>query len=83
MFKGLDKNVTTIGFPTLLLVREDISDDVVYIILKTMVQNKEKFQAAYKSFKAFDPKTAWEPEKIGGIPLHPGADRFYKEMGWK
>ncbi len=83
MFKGLDKNVTTIGFPTLLLVREDISDDVVYIILKTMVQNKEEFRAVYKSFKAFDPKTAWEPEKIGGIPLHPGADRFYKEMGWK
>ncbi len=83
MFTGLQKDVVTIGFPTCLLVREDISSEVVYTLLKAMVQNKEKIQAAYKSFKAFDPKTAWKPEKVGGVPLHPGAEKYYKEMGWK
>lgn len=83
MFKGLKMDVVTIGFPTCLLVREDISPDVTYTLLKAIVQNREKIQAAYKSFKAFDPKTAWKPEKVGGVPLHPGAEKFYKERGWK
>jgi hypothetical protein len=83
MFKGLEKNVVTIGFPTCLLVREDISSEVVYTLVKAIVENKEKIQSAYKSFKAFDPKTAWKPEKLGGVPLHPGAEKYYKERGWK
>jgi TRAP transporter TAXI family solute receptor len=83
MFSGQQKDVITIGFPTCLLAREDIPADVVYTILKSIVQNKEKIGAAYKAFEAFDPKTAWKPEKVGGVPLHPGAERFYSEMGWK
>jgi TRAP transporter TAXI family solute receptor len=83
MFKGLEKDVVTIGFPTCLLVREDISPEVVYTLVKAIVENKEKIQSAYKSFKAFDPKTAWKPEKLGGVPLHPGAEKYYKERGWK
>ena len=83
MFKGLEKDVVTIGFPTCLLVREDISSEVVYTLVKAIVENKEKIQSAYKSFKAFDPKTAWKPEKLGGVPLHPGAEKYYKERGWK
>jgi TRAP transporter TAXI family solute receptor len=83
MFKGLEKDVVTIGFPTCLLVREDISSEAVYTLVKAIVENKEKIQSAYKSFKAFDPKTAWKPEKLGGVPLHPGAEKYYKERGWK
>jgi TRAP-type uncharacterized transport system substrate-binding protein len=30
---------------------------------------------------AFDPQTAWQSEKVG-IPLHPGAERAYREKGW-
>lgn len=82
MFKGQKKDVVIIGFPTCLLAREDIPSEVVYTILKSIVENKEKIQAAYKAFEAFDPKTAWKPEKVGGVPLHPGAKKFYKEMGW-
>ena len=83
MFQGLETDVLTIGFPTCLLVREDVSSEVVYTLLKAIVENKEKIQSAYKSFEAFDPKTAWKPEKVGGVPLHPGAEKYYKEMGWK
>ena len=83
MFQGQKEDVVTVGFPTCLLAREDIPADVVYTILKAIVENTEKIKAAYKAFEAFDPKTAWKPEKVGGVPLHPGAEKFYKEMGWK
>jgi len=83
MFAGQKEDVVTIGFPTCLLAREDVPDDVIYTILKAIVENKEKIQSSYGSFKAFDPKTAWMPDKLGGVPLHPGAEKFYKEKGWK
>ena len=83
MFHGQERDAVTVGFPTCVLVREDIPANVVYIITKAIAENKPKIEAAYKAFKAFDPKTAWKPEKLGGIPLHPGAEKFYKEMGWK
>jgi TRAP transporter TAXI family solute receptor len=83
MFKGQEKDVVTIGFPTCIMAREDVPAEAVYIILKSIVENKDKIQAVYAGFEAFDPKTAWKPEKVGGVPLHPGAEKFYKEMGWK
>ena len=83
MFHGQKEDVVTVGFPTCILVREDISSDVVYKVTKAIVENKDKIAAAYKAFEAFDPKTAWKPEKLGGIPLHPGAEKYYKERGWK
>ncbi|MDH4268012.1 MAG: TAXI family TRAP transporter solute-binding subunit [Deltaproteobacteria bacterium] len=83
MFSGQDKDVVTIGFPTCLLAREDLPDRVVYVVLKSIVENKDKIRAAYRAFEAFDPKTAWEPEKVGSLPLHPGAEKFYKEKGYK
>jgi len=82
MFKGQDKDTVVVGFPTVLITRDDIADDIVYAALKSIVENMEKIKAAYKAFKAFDPKTAWKSEKRGGVPLHPGAVKFYKEKGW-
>lgn len=82
MFKGQDKDVAVIGFPSLLIVREDLSDNLVYSILKAIVEGADKIKASYKAFKVFDPKTAWQPDKLGGVPLHPGAEKFYKEKGW-
>lgn len=35
----------------------------------------------HAGFAEFDPKTAWKPEEVG-IPLHPGAERVYREKGW-
>ncbi len=82
MFKGQDKDTVVIGFPTVLITRDDISDEIVYAALTAIVANTEKIKAAYKAFEAFDPKTAWTADKRGGVPLHPGAEKFYKEKGW-
>ena len=29
----------------------------------------------------FNPMTSWKPENVG-LPLHPGAERAYREKGW-
>jgi hypothetical protein len=31
--------------------------------------------------KAFNPQVGWKPENLG-LPLHPGAEKYFKEKGW-
>ncbi|MEC9345432.1 MAG: TAXI family TRAP transporter solute-binding subunit [Pseudomonadota bacterium] len=61
-------------------VRTDLSDDLVYSMLKALVDNKDKYQAVHPQHKFFEPDMAWKT--VGAVPLHPGAIRYYKEMGY-
>ena len=47
-----------------------------------MADNKDALGQANAALKLFKPEEAWRPEKVGGIPLHPGAEKYYKEKGW-
>jgi TRAP-type uncharacterized transport system substrate-binding protein len=58
-----------------------MSVDQAYLITKTICENKEAMTLAHKAWKNFDPALAGKPEKTG-IPLHPGAEKYYKEKGW-
>jgi len=81
LFKGQDKPVATVGAPTVLIARADLPDDLVYLVTKTLAENKPKLVKGHAALKAFDPKTAWKPETVQA-PLHPGAARYYQEQGW-
>lgn len=62
-----------------LEVRADVPDDIVYQIAKSVYTNKEKLAELVASFKYVYPETSWENLVL---PLHPGAEKFFKEMGW-
>jgi hypothetical protein len=81
MFRGMDKDVSTVGFPTVFITRADVPDDLVYLVTKTMSENKAKLVAAHKGLSRFEPGQAWRPELVG-LPLHPGAAKYYREKGW-
>lgn len=81
-FTGVDSDVPAIGYPTGVIANTKMSNEVAYIITKSICENKEKLAAAHASLVAFDPTTAWKPDKNGFIPLHPGAEKYYKEKGW-
>jgi hypothetical protein len=80
-FKSQTNDVQTVNPGTVLIANETVSDDLAYLITKTMCEGKEELVKAHASIRPFDPPTAWKPEKTG-IPLHPGAVHFYKEKGW-
>jgi TRAP-type uncharacterized transport system substrate-binding protein len=46
-----------------------------------VVENKAELLKAHQAFGGFVPEDAWKPEN-NGIPLHPGAARYYTERGW-
>ncbi|HZP37874.1 MAG TPA: TAXI family TRAP transporter solute-binding subunit [Methylomirabilota bacterium] len=80
-FKGQSKPVSTVGFPTVLITNEDLPEPIAYTVTRTVIENKDALVRGHGGLAAFDPQTAWQPEKVG-IPLHPGAERAYREKGW-
>jgi len=80
-FKNQPEPVHTVGFPTVVITNKELADAVAYTVTRTLVENKDALVRGHAGLGAFDPTTAWRPEKVG-IPLHPGAERAYREKGW-
>jgi uncharacterized protein len=81
MFRGIQADMPTVGFPTVLITHKDVDEALVYQVTKTIGDNKAALVAAHKGLAQFDPATAWKPELVG-LPLHPGAEKYYREKGW-
>ena len=79
-FKGQDRDVSLVGWPTILLAHRDLKPEAAYLLTKTIVENKEKLVKAHAGFKHFSPEEAWKLDRYG-IPLHPGAERYYRDKG--
>jgi hypothetical protein len=67
-------------FGTQLIANASLPDDVAYTVVKTFIEKRDDLVKAYPAFAAFNAKDAAKPENTG-IPLHPGAIRYYKEKG--
>jgi TRAP transporter TAXI family solute receptor len=61
-----------------LVTHEGVSNDTVYGMTKALWTNLDQLTAAHSAAKAIDIKNA-----LAGmpIPLHPGAEKYYKEVG--
>jgi TRAP transporter TAXI family solute receptor len=82
----LTENIPTMAETSHLVARPDVSEDVVYYALKAIFNNKDILIAAQAEFES-----QLTPEAIArtaatsqqtGVPIHPGALKFYREMGW-
>jgi TRAP transporter TAXI family solute receptor len=79
-FKGQNGATWGADFGTHLIARADLPDDVAYKVVKTFIEKRDELVKAYPAFGAFNAKDAAKPEN-NGIPLHPGAAKYYKEQG--
>ena len=70
--------VQTIGYATHLVARCDLDAEVVYKVLKGMVDNQTDLVAIANAMTGLTPKLMAEDI---GVPLHKGAERYYKEVG--
>ena len=78
LYKGVDEAVFTVASPALLSVREDISADVVYEVVKAIFEHLDILAETHAQGKNIKLETALNGMSI---PLHPGAERYYKEKG--
>ena len=72
-----DKDVKVIGYATHLVVSCKLPPDQVYIMAKSIADNVKDLSAVNKDLGALTPKMMAEDI---GVPLHPGAAKFYKEV---
>ncbi len=75
-----DADIKTVGSQQNLIVPASMEDDVAYALIKAICENKASLAEAVASLGYFDPMTAWQPQ-LNGAPVHPGAMRYYKEIG--
>ena len=79
MFSGVvGKNVPALCDAAELLVRSDLSEELVYNMTKAIVEGREDIGTANAGWKTMSPETA--PQNLA-CPLHPGAAKYYKEIG--
>ncbi len=77
-YKGQTAAVETVAVANILVTTEKMSTDAVYQMTKLMFDNLDTLIAAHASAKEIKLETAL---KGMPIPLHPGAEKFYKEKG--
>lgn len=80
LYNGLlGREVPAVADTTELLVRADMDEDEAYLMLKALFAGWSDVVMAYSHWDSFKPETAW---KNVGFPLHPGAERYYREGGF-
>jgi len=75
-YMGMARDVTTVSVKSMLAVSAKLNADLVYKLLETMFANGERLAASHK--KGADIQIATATDGMS-IPLHPGAEKFYKE----
>ena len=71
------EDIQTITVVALLVADKDVPEDVIYEFLKVMFDNLAEIQQVHARAKDIN----LEKAPIVPIPLHPGAERFYRDQG--
>ena len=79
LFKFITTEYPTICTSTIIIVSADLPEDLVYYMVKAIDKNKDYIKSSIAAFE-FNPDEVWKT--LGGVELHPGAAKYYKEKGY-
>jgi TRAP transporter TAXI family solute receptor len=77
-YPGVDYDVPGVGYFTHLIISAKLPDDLVYKITKSLVKDLPRLGDVVKDMKGVTPK---DLALDIGVPYHPGALKYYKEIG--
>lgn len=76
------ENVPTLGYKTIFFTSDDVSEEVVYNITKSIFNDIESFKKKHHAFKELNKKNMVNIlDRLA--PIHPGALKYYREVGLK
>jgi hypothetical protein len=77
-YSGQASDVPTVAVVNFLVTHSEVSDELAYEMTRQLFENLPDMVAAHNAAKAISLENA-----LSGLPapLHPGAERFYKEQG--
>jgi len=77
-YKGQDKPHHTLAWMGIFVVHQDMSEKLAYDILSAVFDHKDELDKIHAQFKNI---TLDNAVKGMPVPLHPGAQKFFKEKG--
>lgn len=77
-YPNQNKAIKTIAQPNFLVVQEQMEEEEVYLITKTIYENLSFLHGIHQATKVMTLEKALEGLPV---PLHPGAVRYYREVG--
>ena len=77
-YAGQTVDIPTAAIPNFLVTHSGVSDELAYQMTKTLYENIDTMYAAHNAAKTIKRENA----VLGmPVPVHPGAARYYKEVG--
>ena len=77
-YEGQDQPVNTVAIQNFLVTHAGVPADVVYAMTKSMFENLDPMVAAHAAAKGISKENA---ARAMPLPLHPGAEKYYREAG--
>lgn len=79
MYRGNSQNIPTFGVKATLVTTESMNEEVVYQVVKSLFDNFSDFKTLHFVFATLEKNRMVEAGLTA--PLHPGAERYFKEAG--
>lgn len=77
-YAGQTEDLPTAAIPNFLVTHSGVSDDLAYEMTKVLYEHLDVLQSSHNAAKAIKLENA---VKGMPVPIHPGAERYYKEKG--
>lgn len=77
-YPGMVEDVPTIGIATVLVINKDLPDEFVYQMAKVFWESHDEF---VQVSPAWNDVRVEDALRAVAIPVHPGAQRYYDELG--
>ena len=72
--------LTTFGVKATLITSEEMDEELVYTIVRTLFENLDRLKRTHPSFALLTPAQMYTDSLTA--PLHRGAIKYYREKGW-
>ena len=79
-YKNVNKDINVIGVRTAILTSSEVPEDTIYQILKAVHSHQDEWKQIHPGAEEFKPEVLAR-EYAGIMPLHPGAEKYLKEIG--
>jgi TRAP transporter TAXI family solute receptor len=79
LLRGVNRRIKTLGRSgESVFVRDDTPEQAAYDLAKAIDENRGALKWFIRVY-TYDSRTVWQNF---GVPLHPGAEKYYKEVGY-
>jgi TRAP transporter TAXI family solute receptor len=79
MYRGNDEDVETFGVRATFVSSAEVPEEVVYAVTKAVFENFEDFKKLHPAFATLEKEEMTSAAL--SAPLHPGAEKYFKEAG--